>query len=180
MLFRSAQGDLMREQGNPTPMTTMGSVLDSERKQAELEHALWESQLHAEQYLQYAESTRLRTRATAEAALNYQKTTFESAAQQYESMAQDICQAEVSQTRAQLEAEALTILNAQNVELGAARQAVGHLRQHLTDAQNAAFVEAEQQRSLQQRVSAELQTHKRAATVQQQRPAAGKIGRAHV
>ena len=46
-------------------------------QQQELEHALWESQLQAEQYLQYAESTRQRTRLTAEAALNYQLGTFE-------------------------------------------------------------------------------------------------------
>jgi len=121
----AAQGDLVRSRSReriPVPMSRP-AALEVERRQAELEHKLFESELQSQQYLQFAESTRLQHRAKAEAALDYQKKGFIHAAQQYEDRARDICEVEVAQTRASIEADARNLLTSQNVELGGARQA---------------------------------------------------------
>ena len=123
------------------------NALEAGRLQSALEHKLWESELQSQEYLQYADSTRIRHRLKAEEALEYQKQGFVHAAQQYEQQARDICQLEVAQTRTNLEADALNLLSSQSAELGVARQAVGQLRQALHDVQNAAITNDAQQRS---------------------------------
>ena len=92
------------------------SPFEAQQENAALQHQFWESRLQSEQHLQYAESTRVRTRQKAEAALNFQKDAFENAAQQYETLARDICQGAVAQSRAELEADVVSLINAQNAE----------------------------------------------------------------
>ena len=89
-------------------------------------------------------------------ALEYQRSLFANVANEYKRNAEDVCQAEVAQSTASVEAAAWSHLNAQRAELNNAQQFVTSLRGSLNSAEQLAINESSQNRSIREQAVAEF------------------------
>ena len=117
-----------------TEIALLRSALDA--KDLELS----ETKVHAESYASKA----LRdSRDKAEKALAFQKSSFDTAHAEYSLFARDICDSEVAQSTAELEAIANSVIGQQQQELETASIIVSNLQQHLSHAQQMAAQETQ-------------------------------------
>ena len=93
-------------------------------------------------------------------ALEQQRSTFEGKAKEYETYARDICQTEVAQSNASIEAAALSHINAQQAELNNAQNVVTTLRGSLGEVEQIAQNEYSQNQRIRDLAVAELASQK--------------------
>jgi len=128
-------------------IVTAGHVVNLETEIALLRSALdakdlelSKTKVHAENYASKA----LRdSRDKAEKALAFQKSSFDTAHAEYSRFARDICDSEVAQSTAELEAIANSVIGQQQHELETASIIVSNLQQHLSHAQQMAAQETQ-------------------------------------
>ena len=151
-------------------IVTADHVVNLEAEIAQLRKALSakdvelsETKVHAESYASKA----LRdSRSKAEQALAFQKSSFETAHAEYSLAARDICDSEVAQSVANLEAIANSVIGQQQQELETATIIVSNLQQHLGQAQSQVAQEAKEKLLIESKAKAHVDAQK-AASAQQ-------------
>ena len=118
---------------------------------------LHETKIHAESYAHKALQD---SRSKAEQALAFQKGTFEKAHEEYSITVRDICESEVAQSTANLEAIANSVIGGQQQELQTASIIVANLQQHLSHAQQMAAQESQDKLLIEAKAKAAVDAQK--------------------
>ena len=118
---------------------------------------LRETKIHAETYAHQALQD---SRSKAEQALAFQKGVFETAHEEYSTFVRDICDSEVAQSTANLEAIANSVISGQQQELQTASIIVANLQQHLSRAQSEAAQESQDKLLVESRAKAAVNAQK--------------------
>jgi hypothetical protein len=124
---------------------------------------LYETKVHAENYAHQALQD---SRSKAEQALAFQKVIFESAHEEYSTVVRDICETEVAQSTANLEAIANSVIGGQQQELQTASIIVANLQQHLSHAQQVAAQESQDELLVEAKAKAQVDAQKVASAQQ--------------
>ena len=118
---------------------------------------LHETKVHAESYASQALQD---SRSKAEQALAFQKGTFDQAHAEYSLVARDICNSEVAQSTANLEALANSVIGEQQQELQTVSIIVANLQQHLSHAQQVAAQESQDKMLIESKAKATVEAQK--------------------